>query len=120
MDYPRIANMAGRHRVSALELAKVLIARPSVTPSDAGCLDILAEALGPLGFSCERVRRPGSAVDNMWARRGTAGPVVCFAGHTDVVPPGASSPPVGHNDIFGVSLLDGGVWGGGGGGDDTR
>lgn len=65
-----------------------LIARPSVTPTDAGCLDLLTEALGPLGFTCERVRRPGSPVDNMWARRGTARPLVCFAGHTDVVPPG--------------------------------
>ena len=87
-----MAAAARRHGVSVLELAMALIARPSVTPTDAGCLDLLTEALGPLGFTCERVRRPGSPVDNMWARRGTARPLVCFAGHTDVVPPGACPP----------------------------
>jgi succinyl-diaminopimelate desuccinylase len=70
----------------ALELARQLIARRSVTPEDAGCLDILASRLEPLGFRCERMGANG--VDNLWARRGTAAPAVVFAGHTDVVPTG--------------------------------
>lgn len=69
-----------------LALARELIARPSVTIDDAGCLEIIARRLGPLGFACERMDCAG--VSNLWARRGTAAPVVCFAGHTDVVPPG--------------------------------
>ncbi len=67
-------------------LATVLIARPSVTPDDAGCLDILGGILQALGFQIERI--DSGKVCNLWARRGSAGPVVCFAGHTDVVPPG--------------------------------
>jgi succinyl-diaminopimelate desuccinylase len=72
--------------IDTLELAKQLIARPSVTPADAGCLDLLIELLEPLGFVCERISMGG--VDNLWARRGSTGPLVCFAGHTDVVPTG--------------------------------
>jgi succinyl-diaminopimelate desuccinylase len=71
---------------STLELAKALIARRSLTPDDAGCQDILIERLEKLGFKIERMRF--GAVDNFWARRGTAAPVICFAGHTDVVPTG--------------------------------
>ncbi|MHB1373740.1 MAG: succinyl-diaminopimelate desuccinylase [Thauera sp.] len=67
-------------------LACELIARPSVTPQDAGCLDLIADRLRPLGFTLERIDVGG--VCNLWARRGTAAPVLCFAGHTDVVPPG--------------------------------
>ncbi|MGE5467160.1 MAG: succinyl-diaminopimelate desuccinylase [Ignavibacteria bacterium] len=69
-----------------LELARALIARPSVTPEDAGCLELLADRLGPLGFKLERMDVGG--VKNLWARRGEAKPLLCFAGHTDVVPPG--------------------------------
>ncbi len=69
-----------------LALAGELIARPSVTIDDAGCLEIIARRLEPLGFACERMDCAG--VSNLWARRGTAAPLVCFAGHTDVVPPG--------------------------------
>jgi succinyl-diaminopimelate desuccinylase len=69
-----------------LELARQLIARPSVTPDDAGCLDLICERLAPLGFAFEHIDTGG--VRNLWARRGTAAPVLCFAGHTDVVPPG--------------------------------
>ena len=72
--------------IDTLELAKQLIARPSVTPADAGCLDLLIELLEPAGFVCEKISMGG--VDNLWARRGTAQPLVCFAGHTDVVPTG--------------------------------
>ena len=69
-----------------LDLTRALIARPSVTPEDAGCLDLIAARLAPLGFVCERI--DGGGVSNLWARRGTAAPVVVFAGHTDVVPTG--------------------------------
>lgn len=63
-----------------------LIRRQSVTPDDAGCQEILAKRLRPLGFQCESM--PFGDVSNLWARRGNAEPVLCFAGHTDVVPPG--------------------------------
>ena len=69
-----------------LEFARELIACPSVTPEDAGCLDLIAARIKPLGFSLERIDQDG--VSNLWARRGTAAPLFCFAGHTDVVPPG--------------------------------
>lgn len=71
---------------SAFELACELIARHSVTPADGGCLELVSRRLAPLGFSLERMDREG--VSNLWTRRGGAGPVLCFAGHTDVVPPG--------------------------------
>jgi succinyl-diaminopimelate desuccinylase len=83
--------------VAVLELAKALIARPSVTPDDAGCLDLIGERLSALGFVIERIDSGG--VSNLWARRGTVGHgrVICFAGHTDVVPTGPldqwQSPP---------------------------
>ncbi|HUT42434.1 MAG TPA: succinyl-diaminopimelate desuccinylase [Gammaproteobacteria bacterium] len=70
-----------------LELAQALIARPSVTPDDAGCQALLAERLAQAGFGIEHLRY--GDVDNLWARRGTATPLFVFAGHTDVVPPGA-------------------------------
>ncbi len=69
-----------------LDYARALIARPSVTPDDAGCQDLLAEWLAPLGFRAERMRF--GEVDNLWLRRGEGRPLFCFAGHTDVVPPG--------------------------------
>ena len=69
-----------------LELAQALIARRSVTPEDAGCLDLIVQYLEPLGFTCERMDSNGVA--NLWARRGTVAPLLCFAGHTDVVPTG--------------------------------
>lgn len=69
-----------------LDLAKALIARHSVTPDDAGCLDLIMERLTPLGFVFERIDAEG--VCNLWARRGLARPILCFAGHTDVVPTG--------------------------------
>jgi succinyl-diaminopimelate desuccinylase len=70
----------------ALELTQAMIARPSVSPSDGGCQDVLIQRLEPLGFVVERLRF--NTVDNFWARRGSAGPVLCLAGHTDVVPTG--------------------------------
>jgi succinyl-diaminopimelate desuccinylase len=78
-----------------LEKARALIARPSVTPDDAGCLELIATWLVPLGFRIERIDAGG--VSNLWARRGTGGKLICFAGHTDVVPTGPleqwTSPP---------------------------
>ncbi len=69
-----------------LALAQELIALRSLTPDDAGCQDLLMARLAPLGFTGETVSANG--VTNLWARRGTARPLVCFAGHTDVVPTG--------------------------------
>ncbi len=80
---------------STLALATQIIARPSLTPDDAGCMEIIAERLKPLGFSIEYINRNG--VTNLWARRGTAKPLFVLAGHTDVVPTGPleqwTSPP---------------------------
>ncbi len=69
-----------------LDLARELIRRRSLTPDDAGCQDIMIARLEKLGFKIERMRF--GDVDNFWARRGTAAPLICFAGHTDVVPTG--------------------------------
>ena len=70
----------------ALNLLFDLIRRRSITPEDAGCQDLIASRLGKLGFDCETMRF--GEVTNLWARRGKGSPVFCFAGHTDVVPPG--------------------------------
>jgi succinyl-diaminopimelate desuccinylase len=93
--------------IDTLELARQLIARRSVTPQDAGCLDTLAARLAPLGFRCERISANG--VDNLWARRGSRAPLVCFAGHTDVVPTG----PLEHwtSDPFTPTVRDGVLYG---------
>ncbi|WP_339333610.1 succinyl-diaminopimelate desuccinylase [uncultured Maricaulis sp.] len=72
-----------------LPLAQALIRRPSITPADAGALGVLEAALEQLGFACRRY--PFGEVDNLYARRGTASPCFLFAGHTDVVPPGAEA-----------------------------
>lgn len=69
-----------------IDLLCDLIRRPSVTPDDAGCQLVLGERLTRLGFDCETLQF--NDVTNLWARRGTASPLLCFAGHTDVVPPG--------------------------------
>ena len=69
-----------------LALARELIARPSVTPEDAGCQAMVAERLRRAGFACESMRH--GAVDNVWATHGNGGPVLVLLGHTDVVPPG--------------------------------
>ena len=69
-----------------LALAQALIARRSLTPFDDGCQEILISRLEKIGFNIERIRC--GEVDNLWARRGSSAPLVCFAGHTDVVPTG--------------------------------
>src|SRR6218665_1064188 len=75
----------------ALSIARDLLRCPSVTPADAGALGVLEELLGDAGFEVHRVTfsEEGSAdIDNLYARIGTEAPHLCFAGHTDVVPPG--------------------------------
>jgi succinyl-diaminopimelate desuccinylase len=77
--------------VDTLDLTRRLIRCPSVTPAEAGALDLLEAELSGLGFTCHRLRfsEPGTAeVDNLYARLGTSAPNLCFAGHTDVVPVG--------------------------------
>ena len=72
--------------IDPVELAKALIRRPSVTPRDEGAMDVVQQALEDLGFACRRLRF--GEIENLYARLGTQGPNLCFAGHTDVVPPG--------------------------------
>ena len=93
--------------IDTLDLARELIARRSVTPQDAGCLDVITARLAPLGFRCERVSANG--VENLWARRGSRAPLLCFAGHTDVVPTG----PLEHwsSDPFTPTQRDGVLYG---------
>ena len=78
--------MPAAEPAATLRLARELISRRSVTPEDGGCQELLAERLARLGFAIERVRR--GEVTNLWARRGEARPLLCFVGHTDVVPTG--------------------------------
>ncbi|MBW3560171.1 MAG: succinyl-diaminopimelate desuccinylase [Proteobacteria bacterium] len=93
--------------LDVVEFARALVRRPSVTPIDAGALGVMQAALEPLGFHCRRL--PFAEVDNLYARRGSAGPNLCFAGHTDVVPPGEEAawthPP------FGAEVADGLLYG---------
>ena len=74
-----------------LQLTKALIAQPSVTPDDMHCQPMMAERLKPLGFECKTLSYADEhgEVDNLWAIVGDQGPLLCFAGHTDVVPPGS-------------------------------
>ena len=90
-----------------LDLAKDLISRQSNTPLDAGCQDLMISRLEPLGFNIERMRF--GDVDNFYARRGTTGPLLVFAGHTDVVPTG----PVDkwHTPPFEPTIKDGMLYG---------
>ncbi|GBD40991.1 Succinyl-diaminopimelate desuccinylase [bacterium HR39] len=101
--------MDGRDPV---ELAAELIRRPSITPADAGCFDLLAELLEPAGFHVERHRfhTPHPVpVDNLYARIGSGDPVLAFSGHVDVVPPGDES-AWRHPPFAGV-IEDGLLWG---------
>ena len=93
--------------VSALELAKELIGRKSVTPEDGGCQELIAKRLASAGFQCEPMKF--GEVTNLWARRGKASPVVCFAGHTDVVPTGPLTEW--HSDPFVPTIRDGKLYG---------
>jgi succinyl-diaminopimelate desuccinylase len=91
----------------AFELTKLLIARRSVTPADEGCQQLMASRLSAAGFAIERL--PFGSVENLWARRGRTAPVFCFAGHTDVVPPGP--PEEWLSDPFVPAIRDGILYG---------
>ena len=75
-----------------VELTCALIARPSVTPVDAGCQQLLANRLHAAGFTCEHLHL--GEVDNLWATHGSGAPVLVLLGHTDVVPPSSSLPRI--------------------------
>jgi succinyl-diaminopimelate desuccinylase len=75
--------------IDPVALTRDLIRRPSVTPADEGAMDVLERALTGLGFHCRRM--PFENIENLYARRGTASPNLCFAGHTDVVPTGSTA-----------------------------
>ena len=89
-----------------VSLAQALIRCPSVTPADAGALDIVAAAASELGFTLHRLTFDGTP--NLFARRGSSGPHLCFAGHTDVVPPGNAAWSA---DPFGGQLREAAVYG---------
>ena len=78
--------MMNKHSNSTISLAQALIERPSVTPEDFGCQQLMAERLAKLGFNNESMVFEDTT--NLWSRKGISGPVFCFAGHTDVVPAG--------------------------------
>ena len=92
---------------ATLQLALELISRQSVTPEDDGCQPLMIDRLQALGFQVEKLRF--ADVDNFWAVHGTSGPLLCFAGHTDVVPTGPlaqwQTPP------FEPTLVDGMLYG---------
>jgi len=89
------------------DLCTELIARRSVSPKDEGCQLILAARLEAMGFTVENM--PFGEVSNLWARRGTEGPLVCLAGHTDVVPPGDSAQW--QSEPFSATVRDGYLYG---------
>jgi succinyl-diaminopimelate desuccinylase len=89
-----------------LPLAQALIRCRSVTPADDGAMAVLEAALAPLGFACHRLRF--GDIENLYARRGSGGPHLMFAGHTDVVPPGAGPWTV---DPFAAEVTDGLLYG---------
>ncbi|MBR5494798.1 MAG: M20/M25/M40 family metallo-hydrolase, partial [Psychrobacter sp.] len=110
-----LENKSKTHQQQTLELSIALLERPSVTPDDDGCQDILSERLQQAGFNCEfmyygdrQAKGEQAEVKNLWARRGTTDPVICFAGHTDVVPTGDEKnwtyPP------FTPTIADGYLW----------
>ncbi len=92
---------------ATLELAADLIRLPSVTPEDAGCQELLRARLEALGFACETMQF--GEVTNLWATLGDSGPLLVFAGHTDVVPPGPRRQW--HSDPFEPEVRDGKLYG---------
>ena len=95
-----------------LELCKLLISKPSITPEDAGCQDIMIKRLEAIGFTIEKM--PFGDVNNFWARRGKEKPLFAFAGHTDVVPTGPEeewhskpfSPKIDNGYLYGRGAAD--------------
>jgi len=98
---------AERSFTDTLALTRALIERRSLTPDDAGCQEMIAARLSRLGFRAETIMANG--VTNVWLRRGTARPLVCFAGHTDVVPPGPLAQWT--SDPFAATERDGWLYG---------
>ncbi len=90
-----------------LALTQELVSRASLTPSDNGCQELMASRLRAAGFTVEKM--PFGNVENFWARRGTKGPVLCFAGHTDVVPTGPLEEW--RSDPFKPTVVDGRLYG---------
>ena len=97
--------------VDPIALAQTLIRCPSVTPEDAGAIAVVEAALEPLGFTCTRLRfgEGSEAIENLYARIGTAAPNFCFAGHTDVVSPGDAK--LWRHDPFIAETVDGMLYG---------
>jgi len=89
--------------IDAVDLTRRLIRRPSVTPADAGAMDLVEQTLAGLGFACRRMRF--GAIENLYARYGQARPNLCFAGHTDVVPVGDQA--AWSKDAFAAEVVDG-------------
>jgi succinyl-diaminopimelate desuccinylase len=102
-----VSAAAARDVHPAHALTRELISRASITPNDAGCQTLIVERLQPLGFSFQHFDSHG--VTNLWARRGTAKPLLCFAGHTDVVPTGPLDKW--HTDPFTPTEADGKLYG---------
>ncbi|MGC6521833.1 MAG: succinyl-diaminopimelate desuccinylase [Candidatus Micropelagos thuwalensis] len=99
-------------QIDPVNFAAELIRCPSVTPADAGALDLLEKVLTEIGFTCTRLpfQEPDTArVDNLYARLGDAAPHICFAGHTDVVPVGAADNW--QKDPFSGEISDDKLWG---------
>lgn len=92
---------------ATLDLSLQLLRQPSVTPIDHNCQNIMADRLSKIGFDIENMRFED--VDNLWARRGSASPVFCFAGHTDVVPTGNLE--AWNSDPFAPEIRDGKLYG---------
>ncbi|CAL4866525.1 Succinyl-diaminopimelate desuccinylase [Asticcacaulis sp. MM231] len=93
--------------LDVVHLTQALITRPSVTPVDAGAMDTVQQVLESLGFTCTRLKF--GEIENLYARRGTSAPNLCFAGHTDVVPSGVRN--LWRYDPFGAEIHDGAVIG---------
>lgn len=89
--------------IDPVELTRELIRRPSVTPADAGAMDVVQQTLAGLGFVCRRMKF--GEIENLYARFGTSSPNLCFAGHTDVVPVGDAG--AWSQEAFGAEIVEG-------------
>lgn len=105
LDFQKVSTMSNDS--STITLAKELISRASVTPEDAGCQKLMTDRLADIGFEINNLRFED--VDNFWAIRGDSGPILCFAGHTDVVPSGPQSSW--QNPPFEPTIQDGMLYG---------